>query len=221
MLPVPKFAYELLQVQLVVPGVGRVLHRADVGRGVEERRQRAVGSVAATAVSLAPLTNRPVSVLVKASLLLLRARAERRVATVGGGVAAGADDTWSRCTAGPPSGRSASTAPSRRREPFMRMHSLFGVTITPLTSVVSELPRKQRSRPGRCASLFELVLGWTAVKLATLSVVARRVGLVAVAVDLDQRVAEARALEQQRVLDVRPARRCRRRGCRRRRRSAM
>src|SRR6188768_4561375 len=55
-------------------------------------------------------------------------------------------------------------------EPFMRMHSLFGATITPLISVVSELPRKSVAA-WSLDSLFELVLGWTPVKLATLIVV--------------------------------------------------
>ena len=156
----------------------------------------------ATAVSLAPLMNRLVSVLVKASLLLF-APEPNAVATVGGGVAAGADVLGRRCTAGPPSARSASTEPSRRREPFMRMHSLFGVTITPLTSVVSELPRN--SDRGLVVGLVVRAgARLDAGEVGDLERGPRRVGLVAVAVDLDQRVAEARALQQQRVLDVDP-----------------
>ncbi len=61
-LPEPKFATLLLQVQPRVPGVGAVLHRADVGHRREEASQRRSALNATSAVSLEPFTNRPVRV---------------------------------------------------------------------------------------------------------------------------------------------------------------
>ena len=69
-LPAPKLAYELLQVHWVNQ-VAVAFWTAPIYVVVSKNADSGTGSVATTAVSLAPLTNRPVSVLVKASSLLV------------------------------------------------------------------------------------------------------------------------------------------------------
>ena len=141
----PKFAVALLQVHPVYQALFSV-HAAPIRNGdgvLMKNEDSGVGSKMLTAFSVAPLKYSPVpvSVLVKVSLLLFEP-APNAVATW----VALIDPVprylvalhWSTTE------RAVSVA-GVVPDPFIRMHSLLGATMIPLTSVVSELPRNSEA----------------------------------------------------------------------------